>query len=154
MPQGDSPDIQGVDELVRSGIAPGPGTVFTGRQWIEEIAAVLEHYAAPDFVTVLTSESETREFHGVSGFREAISDWISPYGEFRLEIDDVIAKEDKLIFLATQIATTKHGGVEMETESASVWWTRDDRISQLVFYLDRTAALKAAGIDPGRLEAS
>ena len=149
--QSESPDIHDAEDLVSTGIAPGPGTVLTGQQWIEEIAAALEEAAAPDFLTVLTSESETREFQGVSGFREAIGDWISPYGEFRVTIDDVIAKDDKLVFLATQIATTRHGGVEVETESASVWWVRDDQVAQIVFYLDRRAALKAAGLDPDRL---
>jgi ketosteroid isomerase-like protein len=114
------------------------------------MATALEGNAASDFLTRLTSESETREFRGIEGFREALNDWISPYAEFRLEIDDVIAREDKLIFLAKQIATTKHGGVEMETESASVWWVRDGLIRQIVFYLDRQAALKAAGLDPDR----
>jgi ketosteroid isomerase-like protein len=146
----DSQSPQDVEELVRSGIAPGPGSVFDGQQWIEEISAVLEGNTDSDFLTVLSSESDTREFHGIDGFREAISDWISPYAEFRLVIDDVMAKDDKLVFLATQIATTRHGGVEMETESASVWWVRDDRIAQIVFYLDRQSALKAAGIDPDR----
>jgi ketosteroid isomerase-like protein len=37
------------------------------------------------------------------------------------------------------------------TESASVWWVRDGLIAQVVFYLDRQSALKAAGIDPGSL---
>jgi ketosteroid isomerase-like protein len=37
------------------------------------------------------------------------------------------------------------------TESASVWWLRNGRIAQIVFYLDKRAALKAAEIDPDRL---
>jgi ketosteroid isomerase-like protein len=150
----DSQSTQDLNELIRSGLAPSPGTVLDGQQWIREIAAVLEGNTDADFLTVLTSESETREFRGIDGFREAISDWISPYAEFRIAIDDVIAKDDKLVFLAKQIATTKHGGVEMETESASVWWVRDGLIAQIVFYLDRSAALKAAGIDPDRLSGS
>jgi ketosteroid isomerase-like protein len=149
----DSQSTQDVEELIRSGLPPAPGTVFDGQQWIDEISEVLEGNTDSDFLTVLTSESETREFHGIDGFREAISDWISPYAEFRIVIEDVIGNENKLVFLAKQIATTKHGGVEVETDSASVWWVRDDLIAQIVFYLDRAAALKAAGIDPGRLEA-
>ncbi len=62
----------------------------------------------------------------------------------------MIGSEDKLVFLARQVATTKHDAVEVETESASVWWLEDGLISQAVFYLDRQAALKAAGIDPDR----
>jgi ketosteroid isomerase-like protein len=76
---------------------------------------------------------------------------MSPYEAFRLEIEEVIAKDDTLIFLARQVAATKHQGVEVITESASVWWLRDGRIAQIVFYLDNRAALKAAGIDPDRL---
>ena len=48
-------------------------------------------------------------------------------------------------------ATTKHGGVELTTESANVWWVRDGRVVRVVFYLERPMALKAAGIDPDRL---
>jgi ketosteroid isomerase-like protein len=150
----DSQRSQDLNELVRSGLAPSPGTVLGGQQWIDEMTTALEGNAGSDFLTLLTSESNTREFHGIDGFREALSDWISPYEDFRLVIEDVIAGDDKLVFLAKQIATTKHGGVEMETESASVWWVRDGLIAQIVFYLDRQAALKAAGIDPGRLEAN
>jgi ketosteroid isomerase-like protein len=63
----------------------------------------------------------------------------------------VIVKDDKLVFLARQVAATKHQGVEVITESASVWWLHDGRIAQIVFYLDKPASLKAAGIDPDRL---
>jgi ketosteroid isomerase-like protein len=150
----ESSDLQStrdLDEVIRSGLAPQPGTVLGGQQWINEMAAALEGNADADFLTMMTSESDTREFHGIDGFKEALSDWISPYEKFRLEIEDVIAQDDKLVFLAKQVATTKHGGVEVETESASVWWVRGGLIAQIVFYLDRQAALKAAGIDPDRL---
>src|SRR5882757_5039901 len=112
------------------------------------IEAIRDH-VHPDFVTLMTSESGVpTESRGIEGFREALTDWISPYASFRLEIDEAIVQEDKLIFLARQVATTKHGGVEVETESATIWWLEDGVITQAVFYLDRKAALKAAGIDP------
>ncbi len=95
----------------------------------------------------MTSESAApTEWHGVEGFREALTDWISPYESFRLEIEDVIVQEDKLVFLARQVATTKHAGVEMSTESATIWWLEDGLIRRAVFYLDQKAARKAAGI--------
>jgi len=127
------------------------GRTLHGNDWIDLGVSVLETHAAPDFVTVMTSESATQEFPGVDGYREAVADWITPYERFRLEIDDVIVKDDKLVFLAHQVGTTKYQGVEVETDSASVWWVRDGLIAQVVFYLDRQAALKAAGIEPGSL---
>jgi ketosteroid isomerase-like protein len=138
-------------ELIRSGAMLGGGTIFDGTAGIDLMAEVLKDKVDPEFVTLMVSESAGAvESRGIAGFREALGDWISPYEAFRLEIEDVIVNDDKLIFLARQVATTKHDGVEVKTESASVWWVKDGLIRQAAFYLDRSAGLKAAGVDPGR----
>lgn len=141
------------DELldrVREGTVFGRGTILEGPEGIEAMVEILRDRAHPEFITMMTSDSAvTTEWQGVEGFRDALMDWTSPYESFRLEIDETIVQEDKLVFLARQIATTRHGGVEVETESATIWWLEDDLIRQAVFYLDRRTALKAAGIDPG-----
>ena len=127
------------------------GTVLDGPEGIDEMADVLRVRAHPEFTTTMVGGSgPPRESTGVEGFKELLRDWISPYEAFQLEVEDVIAKDDKLVFLARQVATTKHGGVEVETESASVWWVEEGRVSKAVFYLNRQAALKAVGIDPDR----
>ena len=87
-------------ELIRQGAMFGGGTTLYGNQMIDEVGPLLETYAAPDFVTVMTSESATQEFPGMEGYREALSEWISPYEAFRLEIEEVIVKDEKLVFLA------------------------------------------------------
>ena len=125
--------------------------VLDGSAGIDQMVELLQGNVHPDFVTVMVSESAgAQEFRGIEGFKEALSDWISPYASFRLEIDDVVVADDKLVFLARQVATTKHGGVEVETESASVWWVENGLIAQAGFYLDRQAGLQAAGLDPDR----
>jgi ketosteroid isomerase-like protein len=63
-------------------------------------------------------------------------------------VDEVVAGDDVIVFLARQVAMTKHGGVEVETPSASVWWLRDGEVSKVGFYLDRRAGMEAAGLDP------
>jgi ketosteroid isomerase-like protein len=145
------PTTEELIDVLRQGGALGGARTLYGNELISQAMPLLEAYAAPDFVTVMTSKSATQEFPGVEGFREALTDWISPYEAFRLEIEEVIVEGDKVVFLARQVATTKHEGVEVATESASVWWVRDGLIAQTVFYLDRQAALKAAGIDAGSL---
>lgn len=138
-------------ELIRQGVLFGEGTVLEGTEGIGQMAEILRDKAHPDFVTTMVSESAgSREFHGIEGFKEALNDWISPYESFRLEIEEAIVGEDNLVFLARQVATTKHDGVEVETESATVWWVEEGGISRAAFYLDRQMALKAAGIDPDR----
>ena len=66
-------------------------TVLDGPDGIEQMADVLRETGHPDFVTLMVSESAgAREFSGVEGFKEALSDWISPYESFRLEVEDVL----------------------------------------------------------------
>jgi ketosteroid isomerase-like protein len=144
----DEPSTAELIDLIRQGVASG--IAFEGEKGIEEIAALLTELAHPDFLTVMVPQhGPAREFTGIDGFREALTDWISPYESFRLQIDDVIERPDKLLFLARQIGTTKHGGVEVEIAGASLWSLADGRVSQTTFYLDRDAALRATGIDPG-----
>jgi ketosteroid isomerase-like protein len=138
-------------DLVRRGGVFTDVTVLEGSQGIDQMAEVLRELGHPDFLTSMISESAgEREFRGVEGFREALSDWISPYESFRLEVEDVLSNDDRVVFLARQVATTRHDAVEVATESASVWRIRDGLVSQVTFYLDRQMALKAAGIDPDR----
>lgn len=135
-------------DLIRQGVVSG--TTFEGEEGIEELATVLTELAQPDLLTVMVPQhGPAREFVGIDGFREALTDWISPYERFRLVIDEMIERPDKLLFLARQIGTTKHGGVEVEIAGASLWSLADGRVSQTTFYLDREAALRATGIDPG-----
>ena len=147
-------EAQGTAELIESirrGAMFSGGTVLEGSEGIDQMTALLRDNAHPQFVTVMTSESGIpREFKGVEGFREALSDWISPYESFRLEIDEVIPLDDGIVFLARQVATTKHDEVVIETASATVWWLEDGMISEARFYLDRRAGLEAAGLDPDR----
>jgi hypothetical protein len=137
------------DELIALISEGGPlsaGTTLEGEQMIEVLSELLRHNAHPDYVTLMVSESQTFDYSGVDGFREAWEDWISPYESFRVVLDEVIPLEDKLLFTVRQIVTTRQSSVEVETPSATVWWIEDGLIRQAAFYLDRRAALEAAGL--------
>jgi ketosteroid isomerase-like protein len=135
-------------ELISRGGAFAPGSSVEGDEMIEAATQVLRHNAHPEYLTLMVSKSVTNDYRGVDGFREAWSDWISPYDGFRIEVEDVLTLEDKLVFIVRQIATTRQSEVEVETSSAAVWWFEEGRVRQAAFYLDRQAGLKAAGIDP------
>jgi ketosteroid isomerase-like protein len=145
----ESQSTTGVIEMVRQGELFAIGEVVEGTEGIERLAKLLETSAHPDFVTVMTSHSGlAQEYVGVDGFRQALGDWISPYEDFRLEIDETILLDDRFVFLVRQVGTTKHDGVKVETQSGSVWSLLDGKVRQATFYLDRQAALEAAGVDP------
>jgi ketosteroid isomerase-like protein len=113
---------------------------------VEIVTELLRHNAHPDYVTMMVSGSQTFDYSGPEGFEEAWTDWLSPYESFRVELDEVIRLEDKLVFAVRQIVTTRHSSVEVETPSAAVWWFEEGQIRQAAFYLDRQAGLKAAGL--------
>jgi ketosteroid isomerase-like protein len=137
--------------LIRQGVMFSGGTVLEGNEGIEQMTTLLRENVHPEFVTIMLSESGVaQEYRGVEGFREALSDWISPYERFRLVVDEAIPLPDKIVFVARQVARTRHDGVEIETPSASVWWLEDGLIRQASFYLDQRAGLQAAGLDPNR----
>ena len=133
-------------QLVAGGGPFSPGAAVEGEEMIEVVTELLRHNAHPGYVTLMVSEAASQDYPGVDGFREAWSDWISPYDGFRIEFDDVQLLEDRLLFEVRQIATTRQNGVEVETPSAAIWWFEDGQISQAAFYLDRQAGRKAAGI--------
>jgi len=123
---------------------------MTGEEIIESVTEVLGQFAHPQYVTVMVSESVTQRYDGVEGFKEAWTDWVSPYAGFRIEFDEVAQLGDRLLFLVRQVATTQHNTVEIETPSAAVWWLEDGQIRQAAFYLDRRAGMTAAGFEPDR----
>jgi hypothetical protein len=133
-------------ELISEGGPFSAGTTIEGEEMIEVVSELLRHNAHTDYVTLMVSESQTFDYAGPEGFSEAWKDWISPYQSFRVELDEVIRLEDKLVFTVRQVVTTRHSSVEVETPSAAVWWIEDGQIRQAAFYLDRRAGLKAAGL--------
>jgi ketosteroid isomerase-like protein len=133
-------------ELISEGGPFSAGSSLEGGEMVEIVTELLRHNAHPDYVTMMVSGSQTFDYSGPEGFEEAWTDWLSPYESFRVELDEVIRLEDKLVFAVRQIVTTRHSSVEVETPSAAVWWFEDGQIRQAAFYLDRQAGLKAAGL--------
>jgi hypothetical protein len=133
-------------DLISSGGPFSGGTTIEGEEMIEVASGLLRHNAHPDYVTLMVSESQTFEYAGPEGFKEAWEDWISPYESFQVKFDEVIRIEDKLVFSVRQIVRTRQDSVAVETPSTAVWWIEDGQIRQAAFYLDRQAGLKAAGL--------
>jgi ketosteroid isomerase-like protein len=135
-----------VDQIT-SELELGPGTTLEGRQMIDLIEGVLRESAHPDYETVMVAKDGQSQSHpGVDGFREAIDDWLSPWAEFRFEIEELIPVDDMIVMMVRQAGTTKHGGVEIATDSGTIWWIVDGTIRRAAFYLDRDDARKVAGI--------
>ena len=145
MPEGN--DTSALLEEVRAEVGLGAGTGLEGSQLIDLIEELLRERAHPEYETVMVpQDGPPLVYGGVDGFREAWTEWLSPWQEFRVEFEELIPVEDMVAMLVRQVGTTKHGGVEVATESGTVWWVVDGRVRRASFYIDREAALKAAGL--------
>ncbi len=140
-------DTAGLLDEVKGELELGAGTTLEGQEMIDRIEGLLRERAHPDYETAMIgSDGQTLTYEGVDGFREAISDWLSPWEQFRFEIEEIFPVDDMIVMFVRQTGTTKHGGVEITTESGTIWWVVDGQLRRASFYLDRRDVLKAAGI--------
>ena len=86
-----------------------------------------------------SAESSTS---GPEGFREGWANWLEAWESFRIYFDDVFERGDSVVMFVRLRGVTKHGGVEMEEEAASVFRFEGDQVVELEFNLDREDALK------------
>lgn len=121
------------------------------------VQATLASLAEPDFkVTMVAPDSVGGgllgggfEDRGGGGFTRLWEEWSEPFAVLRIEVDEMIDAGEKIVSLVRQIGRTKRGGVEIEETAAAVWTIRDGKLSRVEFHLDRQAAMRAAGLDPG-----
>ena len=127
--------------------------VFGDPDETEQLRVALAEIAAPDLVTVMVGSARgglSGTFEGPEGFIEGWRDFLDTFATFRNEIVDYVeASPDTILILSRQRATTATGGVEMDNEAAAIFRFGDGQLREIEFHLDREAAERAAGIDPG-----
>lgn len=108
--------------------------------------------AEPEFEVVMVGpqySSARLERTGFEGFVEAWRDWTGAFASFRIELEEMVDAGDNVVSLVRQIGIPKGADAEIETPGAAVWMLRDGRLRRVEFHLDRDAALRAAGLEPG-----
>jgi ketosteroid isomerase-like protein len=129
----------------------GPkGAIRDAPEEVALIAEVLRQVAEPQFECAMIGPDESFQNveRGTEGFFSAWTDWLSPFEEFRIEVERTIDAGEDVVDLVRQVARTVRGGVPVETEGAAVWRFRSGRLQRVEFHLDRAAALRIAGLEP------
>lgn len=113
------------------------------------VRQTLMELAEPDFEVVMVGPAylgATIETSGADGFREAWTDWTSPFESYRIDLERMIDTGDQVVSLVTMCGRTRTGGVEVEAPGAAVWTVVDGRLHRVEFHLDRQVAMRAAGV--------
>jgi ketosteroid isomerase-like protein len=119
------------------------------------IADTLEEVAEPDFACTMIAPGEPGlrgEFHGVEGFLEAWRDWAGAFETVRLEREQLIEAGPHVVDLSRMSGIPHGGRTELVNRAAAIWSFRAGRLARVDFYLDRDAALRAAGLDPQNVQ--
>ena len=85
-------------------------------------------------------------FHGHEGFVTWIAQWLEAWGEFRIEVVEMVALDDVHVLVEVdQHGRGQGSGLEVTQRGLAYLATvRDDVVARLYLYPDRAAALAAA----------
>ena len=68
-----------------------------------------------------------------------------PWEEFDVEIERIIESGDAVVVFMRESGRARHGGPEVQNDTAMIFKVRDERVVEITGYLDRDEALRAAG---------
>jgi ketosteroid isomerase-like protein len=86
--------------------------------------------------------------HGLSEIRQLYERDEEAWREYRIEPEKLIDAGDQVVVFHREYQRGKSSGIELVSETAAVIDLRDGRIVRIQGYMDRTAALSAAGVSP------
>jgi ketosteroid isomerase-like protein len=128
------------------------GAIATGSP--EQVLGVFREVAEPEFECRMVGPDLAFQGAeaGPEGFLRAWAEWLSPFEDYRIEVEETIDAGEVLVDLVHQTARTKRGGVPVETRGAAVWRFRGGRLTGVEFHLDRETAFRSAGLPPERVD--
>jgi uncharacterized protein len=89
---------------------------------------------------------EGRVLRGVEEIRRDYELVEESWDEHRIEMERLIDAGDRIVLFQREYQRGRSSGVELEIEAAVIFDLRDGRIVRIQGYMDRAAALEAAGM--------
>jgi len=144
-------DIQRLGDVLEPLSGRDQVKLFHDEEAMDTLRHSLKRLASDDLVTEFVGDTDgfTGTFKGVDGFIEGWRDFSETFERLITTITEVLPLGDKVVVLSTLRGTTATGGVEMAKDSAGVFTFEDGELKVAGFFLDRKAALRAAGVNPG-----
>lgn len=110
---------------------------------------LVERLAAPGFVwdmSTFHNWPERQVYEGPEGAREFLTDWVSAWEDWQLEVGQLIDAGDDVVAIVHQSGRSKATGLEVEMDFAQVWTIKDGMQTRMRMYADPDEALRAAGL--------
>jgi ketosteroid isomerase-like protein len=127
---------------------------------VKLVREAMESWLAGDLEKAAQALDPKVEFHGTvgglqegqtaTGLPQILEDFeeedLEAWEERRLEAEEYLDAGDNVVVLLHEYRRGRGSGVELEAKTATVVGVRDGRVVRMQGYLDRDAALAAAGL--------
>ena len=110
---------------------------------------LVERVTAPEFVWDMSTFHgwpERQTYEGPEGTREFLTDWVSAWEDWRLEVRELIDAGDDVVAILHQSGRSKTTGLEVDMDFAQVWTIKDGKQTRMRMYADPDEALRAVGL--------
>ena len=126
-------------EVVRALCAPWERGDYSSVEW-----------ADPEIEYVVVDGPVPGSWTGLAGLEEGWRSWLGAWEEWRTKAEEFRDLDDeRVLVLLYASGRGKTSGLDvgqMRTKVANVFHIRDGRVTKIVVYFDRTAALEAVGL--------
>ncbi|MEO7197481.1 MAG: nuclear transport factor 2 family protein [Solirubrobacterales bacterium] len=92
---------------------------------------------------IFARQAETR---GIDALTEAMQGMLEAYEDVTASAERIIETADKVVAAEVWRGRGKASGIELDSLRASVWTISGGKATDVVFYVDRSEALEAAGL--------
>ena len=95
----------------------------------------------------LTVRPDGKVWHGHDGVRRALIEWTGTWEDWEMDVERYIdAGDDRVLVLWNEHGRAKGSGVTLSQAGVTVCTVRDGMVWAMVVSLDRSAALRAMGL--------
>ena len=88
-----------------------------------------------------------RTYEGIASLQELFADFWSSFADIHTEIDECIAGDEQVAFLAHVYGRGRGSGIEVEMRYWAVFTVRDGKIVRYRLFRTKPAALEATGLE-------
>ena len=85
-------------------------------------------------------------YRGHEGVVRATRTWLEPYGQFRIDLEQIVGTGDRLVSIHRFRATGRQSGIEEGLRYAYLWTFRNTKVIHFVSYRNPAKALEAVGL--------
>ena len=89
---------------------------------------------------------EGQVLRGRDAWLEYMEEIQDPWKRFDVEVERIIDGGDTVVVFMRETAEARHGGLEVQNDTAMIIKVRQQRIVEMTGYLDRDEALEAVGL--------